>query len=178
MSSQFRGLPLEQIPMVTGSLLACELKKLQEAISALEEIVGDVELTLTDEYGGLVDVQQVIEFKSTSALHFTVTLNGTTAEVAHAFNATGLTGNEVLRYNAGTGDFDFAPVGAITQSTYIHTQGTPALVWNISHGLNRYPSVTIVDTGNNHVEGEIRYVDADNIVVTFTSSFSGKAYLN
>ena len=50
---------------------------------------------------------------------------------------------------------------------------------NISnHKLNKYPSVTVIDSANNEVEGEISYIDLNNITIKFNSSFSGKAILN
>lgn len=61
---------------------------------------------------------------------------------------------------------------------YIHNQGTASSVWNINHKLNKYPSVTVIDSANNEVEGEISYIDLNNITIKFNSSFSGKAILN
>lgn len=66
----------------------------------------------------------------------------------------------------------------VNDKTFEHNQVPASATWNIVHNLNKFPSVTIVDTGNNVVIGEIHYVDANNIVVNFSSEFSGKAYLN
>jgi hypothetical protein len=62
--------------------------------------------------------------------------------------------------------------------TYIHTQSTSAIIWNIEHNLGKFPSVTVVDSGDSVVEGEIDYVDNNNVTLTFSGAFSGKAYLN
>lgn len=67
-------------------------------------------------------------------------------------------------------------MGQIT--TYFHNQSTPSDIWNINHGLDKYPSVTVVDSGGSVVEGEINYVDRNNITLTFNGGFSGRAYLN
>ena len=69
--------------------------------------------------------------------------------------------------SVGTGD-----------KTFNFTQSVASNRWEIKHGLNKYPSVTIVDTGDNVVIGQIDYIDLNNVVCTFTSAFSGKAYLN
>lgn len=61
---------------------------------------------------------------------------------------------------------------------YTHTQGSPATVWNIGHALGKFPSVTVVDSGGTTVQGEVAYVDANNLTITFSAGFSGKAYLN
>ena len=66
----------------------------------------------------------------------------------------------------------------INTSTFIFTQAVADTVWNIEHSLCKFPSVTVVDTGNTVVIGEVHYVDNNNIQITFNSAFSGKAYLN
>ncbi len=63
-------------------------------------------------------------------------------------------------------------------TTFVHNQLSPALVWTIEHNLNKYPSVTVADSGGNWVIGDIDYVSSNSITVTFTGAFSGKAFLN
>ena len=61
------------------------------------------------------------------------------------------------------------------------TLTTPELngsVWNIQHNLNKYPSVTIVDTANTVIYAEITYSDLNNLTITFSSSVTGRAHLN
>ena len=62
--------------------------------------------------------------------------------------------------------------------SYTHNQGSAASVWNIAHNTGKFCSVTVVDSGNTVVVGEIVYTDSNNIVLTFNASFSGKAYIN
>lgn len=61
---------------------------------------------------------------------------------------------------------------------YIHDQGTPNTIWTISHGLNKKPSVTVIDTAGTEVEGHVEYIDNNNVIIVFNSSFSGTATLN
>lgn len=63
-------------------------------------------------------------------------------------------------------------------TTYPFAQSIPAAVWTIVHGLDRYPSVTVKDSAGEEVEGDVRYVDANTITITFAAPFSGDAYLN
>jgi hypothetical protein len=63
-------------------------------------------------------------------------------------------------------------------TTYLHNQSTPSNIWNIEHNLDKYPSVTVVDSGGSVVEGEVDYIDRNNITLTFSGAFSGRAYLN
>ena len=54
----------------------------------------------------------------------------------------------------------------------------PSDTWTITHDLNCYPSVTVVDSSGDVVEGSIQYISSDELVVTFSAPFSGVAYLN
>lgn len=68
------------------------------------------------------------------------------------------------------------PVGA--GAAYVHYQNLPASVWNIQHLLGFFPAVTVQDSAGTSVEGDVVYVDIDNIQITFTASFGGVAYLS
>ena len=87
---------------------------------------------------------------------------------------------DIRRIVSGTGGS--GPSGDITviinTSTFIFTQAVAATVWNINHSLCKFPSVTVVDTGDTVVVGQVEYIDNENIRITFNSAFSGKAYLN
>lgn len=61
---------------------------------------------------------------------------------------------------------------------YTHTQGSASSTWTINHNLAKFPSVTVIDSSDSVVEGDISYTNANSLVITFTASFSGKAYLN
>ena len=60
---------------------------------------------------------------------------------------------------------------------YTHTQTLASTTWNIAHNMNKKPSVTIVDSADNTVYGDITYIDLNNVTINFTAAFSGKAYL-
>lgn len=63
-------------------------------------------------------------------------------------------------------------------TTYVHTQTAPAAVWTITHNLDRYPSVVVVDSAGMVVMGDVQYQSKDVIQVAFTAPFAGVAYLN
>lgn len=65
-----------------------------------------------------------------------------------------------------------------SDKTYTHTQITASTTWNINHLLNKYPSVSIVDDGNNIVVGDIQYTNTNELTVSFEAAVSGKAYIN
>ncbi len=72
---------------------------------------------------------------------------------------------------------NFALAGS-SDKTYIHTQGTPSAIWTIQHNLGKFPSATAVNSNNIQGFGEVQYIDANNLTITFSAGFSGKAYLN
>ena len=63
-------------------------------------------------------------------------------------------------------------------ATFTFTQGVSAASWVIVHNLNKYPSVTVVDTANTVGLGAVVYDSANQLTVTFSGAFAGKAYLN
>jgi hypothetical protein len=64
------------------------------------------------------------------------------------------------------------------KSKYVHTQGSAATTWSITHNLKFYPNVSIVDSALSHVMGEVTYINENSLTVSFTSAFSGKAFLS
>ena len=102
------------------------------------------------------------------------------------FNAVFLD-NDTATFNAEFLDNDTATFNAEFGNTVVietgdkffeYIQLAPAAVWEISHPLKKFPSVTVVDSGGSVVVGDIEYIDDSNISLIFKSSFSGKAYLN
>jgi hypothetical protein len=52
-------------------------------------------------------------------------------------------------------------------------------VWSIDHGLSFYPHVTVVDSSHREVfPDHIDFPSATTVVVTFTASVGGEAYLS
>lgn len=48
----------------------------------------------------------------------------------------------------------------------------------ITHGLKKYPSVTIIDSNGNMCLADVHYDDMNTITVTFTETFSGQIICN
>jgi len=61
---------------------------------------------------------------------------------------------------------------------YEQNTGNPQQVWNITHNLNKKPSVTIVTATDTTVVGEVTYNNNNQLTITLSSANSGKAYLN
>ena len=62
--------------------------------------------------------------------------------------------------------------------TFVYEQNTPAKTWLITHTLEKYPSVTVVDSANTVIIGDVVYLSTSVIQLDFAGEFSGKAYLN
>jgi len=62
--------------------------------------------------------------------------------------------------------------------TYVHNQTTPNIEWTVTHTMNKFPSVTIVDSAGSIVEGAVDYINLNSCKITFCGAFSGKAYFN
>jgi hypothetical protein len=71
----------------------------------------------------------------------------------------------------------FSGAGSSNTRRHIHEQGSASTTWVITHTLGGKPQVTIVDSADTHVFGEVQYNSNTQITVMFSSAFSGKAYL-
>jgi len=71
------------------------------------------------------------------------------------------------------------PTGRFSQFTlrHTHTQVTPSATWTVTHDLGGKPSVTVVDSADSVVVGEVTYVDNETVRIEFSGAFSGYAYL-
>lgn len=75
-------------------------------------------------------------------------------------------------------DLDIAYIKAQVREHYVHEQQVASTTWTVNHNMDKYPSVNIVDSANDEVTGEVKYNSLNQITITFTAAFSGKAYLN
>ncbi len=62
--------------------------------------------------------------------------------------------------------------------TTVFNQIISSATWSIGHNLNKFPSVTVTDSIDRIIVGDVSYVDANNITISFTAPFSGQVFLN
>ena len=108
--------------------------------------------------------------------HYTIdsyTANG----AFYTLNLTNIGGNGILT-NKLYYDFAVFTLSSQHAPTFVFTQVAPATVWNIQHNLNNFPSITVIDNAATVVSGEYTYIDNNNVTLTFSAGFAGKAYLN
>lgn len=77
----------------------------------------------------------------------------------------------------------FVTVSDITDVTvsdkfFIFEQAVASNRWTVNHNLDKYPSVTVVDSAGTIIIGEVAYLSRNDLRITFQSAFSGKAYMN
>ena len=109
--------------------------------------------------------------------HFTIDSYVQKTADVYTLTLTSLTGNG----NFDTDKFyDFAVFTLSSQGapTFIFTQGVPATTWNIQHNLGKFPSVSVINNNNIVINGEVTYIDNNNVQLNFSAGFTGKAYLN
>ena len=109
--------------------------------------------------------------------HFTIDSYVQKTPDVYTLTLTSLTGNGNFDVNKF---YDFAVFTLSSQGapTFEFTQGVPSTTWNITHNLGKFPSITVIDTGNTVVTGEYNYTSNTNVILTFSAAFAGKAYLN
>ena len=67
---------------------------------------------------------------------------------------------------------------SILANGYVHEQGIASAVWMVQHNLNKYPSVTVVDSSENEIVAEVEYLDKNSVKITMIGASKGRAYLN
>ena len=109
--------------------------------------------------------------------HFLIDSYTISAAGFYTLNLTSLGGNgnltDLLYY-----DFAVFTLSSQGAPTFIFTQAVADTVWNVNHNLGKFPSITVIDTANTVVAGEYTYIDNNNVTLTFSAAFAGKAYLN
>jgi hypothetical protein len=68
--------------------------------------------------------------------------------------------------------------GVSLDANYVYVQTSPSATWVINHNLNKYCSVTVVDSADNVVFGEVLYNSLNQVTLTFSGAFSGEAFFN
>lgn len=71
------------------------------------------------------------------------------------------------------------PTGAfaVGDVAYTHVQAVASAAWTINHNLGFRPVCVVLDSAGTQCEGAISYPSVNQMVITFTSAFTGNAYL-
>ena len=63
-------------------------------------------------------------------------------------------------------------------NTFVFEQNVDSKVWEISHNLGKFPSISVFDTAGTEMLGDIQYIDNNTVNITFSEEIRGTAYLN
>ena len=96
----------------------------------------------------------------------TLAIGTVVSGTAPAVSITGAAPSQILNF--------VLPVGG----NYTHTQNVSSATWTITHNLGFSPAVSVVDSGGNHVVGDVNYVSVNVLTVSFSAPFGGLAYLS
>lgn len=137
----------------------------------------DVVVILIDPDLTIVDAETAVDVE--------VSLLGTPGP-AGATGAKGDDGERGPKGDPGVGVTAIAPlhydeveaVLSIDPQKFTFNQVAPSATWSITHNLGTKPAVTIVDSANQQVYGDITYDDDNSLQIHFSSAFSGAAYLS
>jgi hypothetical protein len=69
------------------------------------------------------------------------------------------------------------PQGPAGGAAFEYLQTAPATVWTINHNLGFRPSVELLDTGSQEIDGEVAHPSVNQTVVTLNPASAGLARL-
>ena len=188
-NSQFKydGQPLSTSTRVDGTisfdpptLSSVSFSSISNLLITSKDVAG---IDLSSYYDSLVDSRVIIQksgdpskfgiynwLSSTSSSKFP---NVYDISLYHVFGNSSLENES--NYLISLLQYDYL---AATDKHFEFTQASPSITWTVNHDLNKFPSVTVVDSAGTQVFGDVDHTDNDNLTITFINQFSGKAYLN
>jgi hypothetical protein len=66
----------------------------------------------------------------------------------------------------------------VGDKNFVFTQAVPSTLWTITHNLDKFPSVSVVNINNVTMYGNVVYLNENELQIEFSAGFSGKAYMN
>ena len=184
---KYDGQPLSTSTRVDGTisfdpptLSSVSFSSISNLLITSKDVAGR---DLSSYYDSLVDSRVIIQ-KSGDPSKFGIYnwLSSTSSSKfsnVHDISLTHVFGNSSLEnesnYLISLLQYDYL---AATDKHFEFTQASPSITWTVNHDLNKFPSVTVVDSAGTQVFGDVDHTDNDNLTITFINQFSGKAYLN
>jgi hypothetical protein len=66
---------------------------------------------------------------------------------------------------------------SLPAARFVFDQPQANVVWVINHALGTFPTVTVIDSAGDEVEGDVEYPTPNQVVLSFSAPFAGTAYL-
>lgn len=100
-------------------------------------------------------------------------------ETGNTVTVTEVSGSSTVVTEKGNSVTVTGVIGGVSlDANYVYVQTSPAATWVVNHNLNKYCSVTVVDSADNIVYGEVLYNSLNQVTLTFSGAFSGEAFFN
>ena len=100
-------------------------------------------------------------------------------ETGNTITVTEVAGSSTVVTEKGNSVTVTGVIGGVTlDANFVFTQASPSATWVVTHNLNKYCSVTVVDSADNIVFGDVLYNSLNQVTLTFAGAFSGKAFFN
>lgn len=112
--------------------------------------------------------------------------NGSAATIVVGTTTTGAPDTEAEVTNVGTESaaiFDFVipegkrGVDGVGDKTYSMNFINSDMI-TVTHNLGKYPAVSVINSANDEVEGDVEYININTLIVRFIGSFSGRVTCN
>jgi len=72
----------------------------------------------------------------------------------------------------------FMAVPLFDDKNYVHDQPVASVTWTVTHNLQKWPSVSIVNAANEQIYADVVYIDTNSLTITFGAAESGRAFIN
>jgi hypothetical protein len=110
--------------------------------------------------------------------HFKITSYTALGNNLYTLNLTNIGGNGNLDLNKYYDFATFTISSGVGDKNYVHPQDQASAIWTVQHNLNKFPSVTSVNTNNIEMYGEVVFNDLNSLTINFSAAFSGRAFIN
>ena len=67
---------------------------------------------------------------------------------------------------------------ALANNTFVFNQAEASDMWIIVHNLNKFPSVTVIDSAGTQFMAQVKYDSSNQLTIYMNGATTGKAYLN
>lgn len=65
-----------------------------------------------------------------------------------------------------------------SDKNYVHNQDVASALWTVTHNLEKYPSVSVRDSGGSAIIGTVVHINTNSLTISFSYDISGSASMN
>lgn len=66
----------------------------------------------------------------------------------------------------------------MADKSFTYYSNGPAKTWYVYHGLEKNPSVSVLNTANTEIKGQVNYLSENEVEIKFNNPIEGKAIFN